>query len=350
MGEQREKLILGRIRADELLAQRHVARLVFDEVEDALDGLLGCLQPEEIHIHEACHAAPVREGLLHELKRRPEREHLLDRFRGRDLHRVVTRIENLPVFGQLAEAFRHIFKRLIGLQEVPRLGIDQGDAARHVRQDLLIENYFALDPPRRFGLASGKFSREPRRQRRENDEPDRRDRDLVPQIAQRFVGRRRWLLDDRHPAGRVDGREGIDVSVLFEISRFVFANLLNQRLGLRGNPAFCRREILREESVARLIEHLANRLVRELDRGKPAPDAFHQNRHAEKSNDASILCADRAHDVRAHALVGKPRMDRRNVNVRRCHRAFPPKIGREVLRERRRNGRQRCDQPALASG
>ena len=55
--EQGEKLILGRVRADQFLAQGHVARLVFHQIEHALDGLLRALQPKQIDVNEiaSCH-------------------------------------------------------------------------------------------------------------------------------------------------------------------------------------------------------------------------------------------------------------------------------------------------------
>ena len=58
--EKGEELILGRIRADQLLPQSHVARLVFDQIQHALNALLGALQAQQIHVHEVRHAAAGR--------------------------------------------------------------------------------------------------------------------------------------------------------------------------------------------------------------------------------------------------------------------------------------------------
>ena len=52
--EEREKLVLGGVRPDEFLAQSHVARLVFDEIEHALDALLGTLETQKVDVDEAC--------------------------------------------------------------------------------------------------------------------------------------------------------------------------------------------------------------------------------------------------------------------------------------------------------
>ena len=79
--EQSEKLILGGVRADQFLAQGHVARFVFHQIKHALDGLLRTLQAQQIHIYEARHAAEILERLFDQLKRRAEREHFFDRFR-----------------------------------------------------------------------------------------------------------------------------------------------------------------------------------------------------------------------------------------------------------------------------
>ena len=80
----------------------------------------------------------------------------------RDFHLIVSRFVDVPAFRQLSETPRHLRERVVGLQEISRFRIDQGDAARHVGQDLFVKNHFALDAARRFGLASVKFSEKPR--------------------------------------------------------------------------------------------------------------------------------------------------------------------------------------------
>ena len=52
MREQSEKLVLGGIGADQFVAQNHVARFVFHQIENALNALLGALQTQQVHIDE----------------------------------------------------------------------------------------------------------------------------------------------------------------------------------------------------------------------------------------------------------------------------------------------------------
>ena len=56
MGEQREELVFCCICADQFLAQRNVARLVFEEIKYALNGLVRTLQPEQVDIYKVRHA------------------------------------------------------------------------------------------------------------------------------------------------------------------------------------------------------------------------------------------------------------------------------------------------------
>jgi hypothetical protein len=97
--EQGEKLVFGRVRADQLLTQGDVPRFVFHEVEHALDGLSRALETEEVYVHKSGQAALIRKGLLHQLKGRSEREHLLDRSSWSDLHFIVFGLVNVLFLG-----------------------------------------------------------------------------------------------------------------------------------------------------------------------------------------------------------------------------------------------------------
>ncbi len=81
--------------------------------------------------------------------------------------------------GRFAETLGHVREGLVCLEKMVRLGVDQGDAARHVRQDFLVENDFALDPAGCFRLAAGHFSGEPGGDGRHDNQPEGGDRDLI---------------------------------------------------------------------------------------------------------------------------------------------------------------------------
>ena len=66
--EQGEKLVLGGVRADQFLAQSHVARLVFHQIKHALDALIRALEAQEVDVDEVRLAALVGERLLDELE------------------------------------------------------------------------------------------------------------------------------------------------------------------------------------------------------------------------------------------------------------------------------------------
>ncbi len=173
MGEEGEKLIFGRVGRDQFLSQAHVARLVFDQEQHALHVLLRILQAEQIDVHEIGHAGAIDQRLLDKLKGRAEGEHFLDRFRRCDVHLLIGRFAHFLFRRQAAKASRHLPKSFVRLKESPRLGIDQGDAARHVRQDLIVENDFALDPRGRFALTPVKFAGQPGDNGGADDQPAR---------------------------------------------------------------------------------------------------------------------------------------------------------------------------------
>src|SRR5438552_11488097 len=162
MREQREKLIFGSVRANQFLTQSDVPCLVFHEIQHALDGLFRTLESKEIHVHKSGHAALIGEGLLHQLEWRAESKHFLDRFRRGDLHFVVARVVNVLFLWEGTEAFCHFAECLVSLKEMPRIWIDQGDAARHVSQDLFAKDHFAFDSSRSLGLSPGGLPRENR--------------------------------------------------------------------------------------------------------------------------------------------------------------------------------------------
>jgi len=129
--------------------------------------------------------------------------------------------------GSSPETFRHLRERLIRLEEMAGFRIDQRDPARHVCQDFFVENNFALNPPRGFGLPPRHSSGEPGCDRSHDDQPQRRDRDLVQQIPDRFVGDGFRLLDVRDPTRGVDGGKRIQVPVALDRAGFQGANFVD---------------------------------------------------------------------------------------------------------------------------
>ena len=119
----------------------------------------------------------IGEGLLDQLKRRAESQHLLDRFRrARSSLRRSSRRRCLCLAADAPKRFAISREGLVRLKEMPGIGIDQRDAARHVGQDFLVENDFAFDPARRLRLPPGEFSGEPGADRGQHNQPDRWNR------------------------------------------------------------------------------------------------------------------------------------------------------------------------------
>ena len=131
MREKGKELILRRIGRDQLLPLTDVAGLVFDQKEHALYFLFRVLKAEEIDVHEIGNAGVVEERLLDQLKGRSERKHFLDRSGRCDPDLGEGCFPDLFFRRQISQAPRHLSKGFVRLQELPRLGIDQGDAARH---------------------------------------------------------------------------------------------------------------------------------------------------------------------------------------------------------------------------
>ena len=117
MREQGEKLVLGRVGIDELLAQSDVARLVFNQIKDPLDGLLRPLQTKQVDVHEMRHAGVVFEWLLDRLKGRPKSEHLLQRLPRSNFHFVVSCFSDVPAGGQISKTTGHLCKSLVRLDK-----------------------------------------------------------------------------------------------------------------------------------------------------------------------------------------------------------------------------------------
>ena len=117
--------------------------------------------------------------MFHELIGRAKRQYPLDRFTRRDFHLVVDRLINVAALRQFTEPFRHIDERLVRLKKMARFRVDQSDTARHVRQDFFVEDDFALDSSRGFGLAPRNSSCEPGGERGHHDEPECWNRDFV---------------------------------------------------------------------------------------------------------------------------------------------------------------------------
>ena len=151
---------------------------------------------------------------------------------------LVGRFAQSPFRRQIPKPPRHLPERFVCLEETPRLGIDQRNAARHVGQDLVVEDNFALDPCRRFSLPPVKLSGQPG-----NDSPSRRSASVASTVILSsrsrdwLIGDGAWLLDHRDPAGRLNGRGGIEFSSLLDVSAFVGADVVNERLRGVGNRA-----------------------------------------------------------------------------------------------------------------
>ena len=91
----------------------------------------------------------------------------------------------------------------------------------------LVENDFALEPARRFGLAAIKLAAEQGEDSRQPHQPDRQQRHAPDEIVHRFVGDGFRLLDHRHPAGRFDRTERIKISRAARCARFCFGRFLS---------------------------------------------------------------------------------------------------------------------------
>src|ERR1700730_19384678 len=98
------------------------------------------------------HSALVFEGLLDQLKWCPERKDPLDCSGRRNLHVVISSLRDVAIAGQTAESVRHLGESIVRLQKAPSRWIDKRDPGRHVGENFLVKNYFALQTPGRFRL------------------------------------------------------------------------------------------------------------------------------------------------------------------------------------------------------
>src|SRR5712691_7443749 len=121
------------------------------------------------------HSSLIREGLLYELKRRPEGKNPFDRFGGRNFYIVISCFSNVANTAQTAKAPRHLRKRFVRLKKFSRAWIDKCDADRHVRKNFFVEDNFAFNAPRRFGLAPIKSAPEPGKNDGQSHQPYRED-------------------------------------------------------------------------------------------------------------------------------------------------------------------------------
>ena len=87
------------------------------------------------------------------------------------------------------------------------------------------------------------------------------------------------------------------------MSALVGANVVNQRLRGVGNRARICFEIIAEKRGAVLIDNLALRLVGQIDRGKPAADAFDQDRDTDKSDRRPIRSPNWTNEIGCDAII-----------------------------------------------
>src|SRR5438093_13734425 len=115
------------------------------------------------------------------------------------------------------------------MQKSARSWIDESDPAGHVRQDFLVEDDFALQPLRRLYLPSIKPATQPREHCCESDQPRRQDGHSSQKIVNWFVSEALRLLYYRYPTSWLDRTGRIEICVLLEMSRLVFAHTVAQQ-------------------------------------------------------------------------------------------------------------------------
>ena len=226
--EQREKLIFRGVGVDELVAQSDVASFIFHEIEHALNRLVRGLQAQKGDVDEVNHAAFVLESLLDQLKWRSERENALNCIGRRDLHIIVGCLGDFATVGQTAKALCHLAKRFVGLREFFRHWIDKGDADRHIGEDFLAKNHFALDAASGLGLATIKNSAKPCEDSGQHHQPCGEHGHAADEIVHRFVSDIFRLFHDYGPSGRFYRAEGIKIAAAFEIPFLHFVNFLGE--------------------------------------------------------------------------------------------------------------------------
>src|SRR5437763_1823834 len=75
------------------MPQCHIAGLVFDQIEHALNRFVRRLQPQQGDVDEVSHSALMLERLLNQLKWRAERKNAIDRLRLLNHHSPARRLK-----------------------------------------------------------------------------------------------------------------------------------------------------------------------------------------------------------------------------------------------------------------
>ena len=119
MGEKRKELILGSIGANQFLAKRYIARLIFNKIEHALDGLFGTQQAQEIEVYEMGCALCVFKMLLDRLKWSSKRKDFFDRSGRRKTYFVVSRLRDVVPGWETSKAPRHFREGFVSLKKSP---------------------------------------------------------------------------------------------------------------------------------------------------------------------------------------------------------------------------------------
>src|SRR5207245_8659956 len=132
-----------------------------------------------------------------------------------------------------------------------------------------------LDATGCFGLTTIKNPAKPGEDGCEGHQPGCERGHEANEIADGFVGDSLGLFDHRDPSSRWHRTERVKHASAFEVSAFVSADFLRHDRLPRRRRAVVRPKIVREQRLSRLIENLAGRLVRELDRGKTEANPLH---------------------------------------------------------------------------
>ena len=117
-------MIFGSVRAQQLVAQRHVARFFFHEIEHALNLLARIEQTQKVDIAKTCRASAIAERFFDQLIGPTGLEHILDYCWRYDLDLVVGRGLNVGSGWKLANLQRHLRKGVVYMQEAACLRVD----------------------------------------------------------------------------------------------------------------------------------------------------------------------------------------------------------------------------------
>src|SRR5438874_900540 len=278
-----------------------------------------------------------------------KRKHLLYHYRRNNLDIDVSGFADVATGRHFTKALRHLHECLVRLEETPGDRIDKSDAAGHVGQDFFVEHHFALDAPGCFSFALIKLAAEPCENPGKYDQPGREDSHPSEKVMNGFVRYRFWLLHHRHPAGRFDRTERIEIAAPLKMPALVLTDLLDQDSALWRNSVWILLEITRKECGAILIKHFKKEVVAELNRGQTAPDSFRQNGNADVTENRPIWRPYRAHYIGHHPFIWQTRMNRRDKCFVRSVCLFPPKTRIPIFADQGRIVRYRCNQSAISS-